>query len=164
MASYFGSSPIAPVLLCPRLKTACVAIRAVARAACQRVPRISILHKPLRLLRSYLARSGTRGIQRGYQQPELNCAVGQHGERLISAMCRTEVAFGAAVARRFGRVAFWLAWVLDGATWGLGALRLANCRAEAESPPPASTGGGPGRKGCLMLLVDSVPGSLNDEL
>src|ERR1039458_6431007 len=25
-----------------------------------------------------------------------------------------------------------------------------------KSPPPASTGGGPGRKGCLMLLVDPV--------
>ena len=46
----------------------------------------------------------------------------------------TEVAFGAAVARRFGGVAFWLAWVLDGATWGAVPPQLANCRAGAEKP------------------------------
>jgi hypothetical protein len=37
------------------LQTACVVICAVARAPCQRVTRISILHNLLRPLRSYLA-------------------------------------------------------------------------------------------------------------
>ena len=33
-----------------------------------------------------------------------------------------------------GRVAFWLAWVPDGATWGVVSPRLANGCAEAEKP------------------------------
>jgi hypothetical protein len=36
---------------------------------------------------------------------------------------------------------FWLAWVRDGATWGVGALPLANRRAEAGSPPRPEPGG-----------------------
>jgi hypothetical protein len=43
-------------------------------------------------------------------------------------------ALGGAVARRFGWVALWLAWVLRGATWGVVSPRLANRRAEAEKP------------------------------
>jgi len=66
----------------------------------------------------------------------------------------TEVASGTAVARRFGMVAYWLAWGLDGATWGVGALRVANCCAQAEKPTTGSAGGGPG--GGSMLLVDTV--------
>ena len=41
---------------------------------------------------------------------------------------------GVAVAWRFGRVAFWLAWAQDGATWAVVSPRLAKCRAEAEKP------------------------------
>ena len=38
-----------------------------------------------------------------------------------------------------------LAWVLDGATWGVGTLRLANGRAEAEKPATAVPGGPEGK-------------------
>ena len=38
------------------------------------------------------------------------------------------------MARRLGRVAFWLAWVQDGATWGVVWPRLANGCVEAEKP------------------------------
>jgi hypothetical protein len=65
-----------------------------------------------------------------------------------------EVAFGAAGARRFGGVGFWLALVLRGATRGVVSPRLANCRAEAEKPTIGGAGGGPG--GGAMLLVDPV--------
>ena len=40
-----------------------------------------------------------------------------------------------------GRVGFWLAWLLDVATWGLVALPLANCRTDAEKPATAVPGG-----------------------
>ena len=36
--------------------------------------------------------------------------------------------------RGLAGVAFWLAWVLDGATWGVVSPRLANGCAEAEKP------------------------------
>ena len=52
-----------------------------------------------------------------------------------------------AVARRFGRVAFWLAWVLDGATWGVVSLRLANRRQTQKSPPRECRAGQEGRDG-----------------
>jgi hypothetical protein len=68
---------------------------------------------------------------------------------MANMMRRTEVAFGAAVARQVRQVRPWFALLLGGATWGLGP--------RAEAGKPAAVGAGrASREGVSMLRVDPV--------
>ena len=96
--------------------------------------------------------------------PESNAeqisAVGQYGEHLGWARAMGGLKWRLGRLWRGGRgrvasgVASWLAWGLDRGTWGLGALRLANRRAEAEKPAAAGAGraGKEGCAGCYWLI------------
>jgi len=57
------------------------------------------------------------------------------------------------VARRFGRVGFWLAWVLDGATWALGRYDWPTV-AQKQQARRGSAGRASG--GRAMLLVEPI--------
>jgi hypothetical protein len=95
--SLMVSSPTAPSLLWPRLQTACLVICAVGRGGAMPKGNADFdTTQPLwftsRRICSVVGTSGTLRF-------------GQHGEHLrgTSEMCGSEVAFGAAVSRRFGQ-------------------------------------------------------------